>query len=239
MTIAKLSKEITKQLKNTTNIAANSGKILNNRILLYVILIIVVIDMFLFVRVGEVFYIFLYILFGILVALQTSNMMVILASAFVLTNIVKYAMRSKSVEGFNSLEGFGQQIIEALGKEDQEYFRGIADGKNEPLTGLEGDEKDAYDQIIAYLTGEEDKEGEDKEDKESEEKVKDETKKVENPVEKIAGFKSDSNTTIEGLEEDAARLIKTQKTLKENMAELQPMLKKAEKIMSDLKNLNA
>lgn len=236
MTIAKLSKEIKKQLKNTTNIAANSGKILNNRILLYVILIIVAIDMFLFVRVGEVFYIFLYILFGILVALQTSNMMVILASAFVLTNIVKYALRSRSVEGFNSLEGFGQQIFEALGKEDQEYFRGIADGKNEPLTGLEGDEKDAYDQIMAYLTGEEDKEGE---DKESEEKDKDETKKVENPVEKIAGFKSDSNTTIEGLEEDAARLIKTQNTIKKNMAELQPMLKQAEQIMSDLKNLNA
>ena len=107
------------------------------------------------------------------------------------------------------------------------------------LESCANDEKDAYDQIIAYLTGEEDKEGEDKEDKESEEKVKDETKKVENPVEKIAGFKSDSNTTIEGLEEDAARLIKTQKTLKENMAELQPMLKKAENIMSDLKNLNA
>lgn len=241
MNIAKTSSEIRKQLKKANNYMANNYKLLNNRYLLYFILIIVIVDMFLFVRVGEVFYIFLYILFGLLVSLQTNNMMIILASAMILTNIVKYSLAGRKVEGFGM--NLGRDIFEALGPEEQSYFRRMANDEEPPLTGLNSEEQSAVDQILEYLLGEKKKQ-EKPEDEESkkpeEEKTTPVTKEpeVKDPVKELVGFSSDKKPrNIEGLEADAQKLIKTQEALQANMQSLEPMLKQAESFMNDLKNI--
>lgn len=246
MNFAKTTSEIGKQLKNTKNYMSNNYKLLNNKYLLYFVLILVTIDMFLFIRVGEVFYIFMYILFGLLVSLQTNNMMIILASSMILTNIVKIFMKNREKEGFD-MPHLGKEVFTALSKEDQEYFRDMAVGKVPRLEGLEGDEKDAVDQILEYLLGEDKKETEpvkesnDEEKEEvSEPKKPDNPKKEEDPVKELIGFSTDKKPrNIEGLEADAKKLIKTQEALQANMESLQPMLKQAENFMSDLKNIQA
>lgn len=243
MNFAKTTSEIGKQLKNTKNYMSNNYKLLNNKYLLYFVLILVTIDMFLFIRVGEVFYIFMYILFGLLVSLQTNNMMIILASSMILTNIVKIFMKNREKEGFD-MPHLGKEVFTALSKEDQEYFRDMAVGKVPRLEGLEGDEKDAVDQILEYLLGEDKKETEPVKESNDEEKEEvsepENPKKEEDPVKELIGFSTAKKPrNIEGLEADAKKLIKTQEALQANMESLQPMLKQAENFMSDLKNIQA
>ena len=244
MNFAKTTSEIGKQLKKAKNYMSNNSKLLNNKYLLYFILILVTIDMFLFVRVGEVFYIFLYILFGLLVSLQTNNMMIILASSMILTNIVKFFMKAREKEGF-TMPHLGQEVYEALGEDEQEYFRQMAEGKVPRLEGLEGDEKEAVDQILEYLLGEDKEvealsEKEDTTEEASEPKKAEKPKKEEDPVQELAGFSKDKKPkNIQGLEADAQKLIQTQKALQENMKSLEPMLKQAESFMSDLKKIQS
>lgn len=243
MNFAKTTSEIGKQLKNTKNYMSNNYKLLNNKYLLYFVLILVTIDMFLFIRVGEVFYIFMYILFGLLVSLQTNNMMIILASSMILTNIIKIFMKNREKEGFD-MPHLGKDVFIALSKEDQEYFKQMAEGKVPRLEGLEGDEKDAVDQILEYLLGEDKKEKEpvNESDDEKKEEVSEpeNPKKEEDPVKELIGFSTNKKSrNIEGLEADAEKLLKTQKALQENMASLQPMLEQAKIFMSDLQNIQA
>lgn len=255
MNFAKTKSEIAKQLKKTTNYMSNKSKLLNNKYLLYLVLVLVIVDMFLFVNVGEVFYIFLYILFGLLVSLYSGNIMIILASAMILTNIVKLLMRMRVAgnEGFEpaSLD-LGAQIFESLNNNEQEYFRNIAKGKLEPLSNLSPDEQVIQEQIIDYLNNEE----EESPVEEEESPVKKGTNKgnspvekgtdggispVEDQVEKLIGFSDESSKpTLEGLDEidkEARNLIKTQMELKENMKSLEPMLNQAQKFMKDLNKI--
>ena len=245
MNIAKTTNEIGKQLKKANNYMANNYKLLNNRFLLYFVLILVIIDMFLFVRVGEVFYIFLYILFGLLVSLQTSNMMIILASSMILTNIVKYGLRNNKIEGF-VIEGLGQDIFEALGDKEQAYFRKLANGEEQRPENLSKEENDTVDEILNYLLGES-KKTDKEENKETETSSTSETVEppssesdTTDPVKKLVGFASDKKLkNIDGLEKEALSLIKTQEALQANMKTLEPMLKQAESFMSELKNIKA
>ena len=241
MNIAKTKSQISKQLKKTSNHMINASKLLNNSYLLYFILILVIIDMFLFVRVGDVFYIFLYILFGLLVSLQTSNMIIVLAASMILTNIVKYfVIKPNRQEGFSV--SMGKQIFEALAPQEQAYFRRLASGEEPPLEDLIDEEKDAVDQILDYLLGEDivKKSPEKKSDESGaeEEKEEKEEKKEKDAIEELIGFSKDkSPKNIEGLATDTNNLIKTQEALKENMKSLEPMLTQAKSFMADLKKI--
>lgn len=214
----------------------NNAKMLNNKYLLYLVLVLVILDMFIFVNVGEVFYIFLYILFGALVSLYSGNILVILAGAMILTNIVKVIMRFRYSEGFETASlDLGKEIFHSLKDDEKEYFRNIARGKLEPLSGLSKNEQEIQEQIIDYLNSEE---------AENEEAKKtDEADKVDEQIEKLVGFTTDSEDkkpTLEGLDEidkEAQKLIKTQETLQKNMKSLEPMLNQAQKFMNDLNKI--
>jgi len=232
---------------------SNKSKLLNNKYLLYLVLVLVIVDMFLFVNVGEVFYIFLYILFGLLVSLYSGNIMIILASAMILTNIVKLLMRMRvsGNEGFETASlDLGAQIFESLKEDEKEYFRNIAKGKLEPLSNLSPDEQVIQEQIIDYLNNEDSpvEEGTDGGDSPVEEEESPVEKggnggnsPVEDQVEKLIGFSDESSKpTLEGLDEldtEAKNLIKTQKELYKNMKNLEPMLNQAKNLMKDLNNI--
>lgn len=244
MNFAKTKSEIAKQLKKTTNYMSNKSKLLNNKYLLYLVLVLVIVDMFLFVNVGEVFYIFLYILFGLLVSLYSGNIMIILASAMILTNIVKLLMRMRvsGNEGFETASlDLGAQIFESLKEDEQEYFRNIAKGKLEPLSNLSPDEQVIQEQIIDYLNNEEDESPVEEEESPVEKGGNGGNSPVEDQVEKLIGFSDESSKpTLEGLDEldtEAKNLIKTQKELYKNMKNLEPMLNQAKNLMKDLNNI--
>ena len=263
MNFAKTKSEIAKQLKKTTNYMSNKSKLLNNKYLLYLVLVLVIVDMFLFVNVGEVFYIFLYILFGLLVSLYSGNIMIILASAMILTNIVKLLMRMRvsGNEGFETASlNLGAQIFESLKEDEQEYFRNIAKGKLEPLSNLSPDEQVIQEQIIDYLNNEE-------EESPVEERTNDGTSSeekgtnggtspvekggnggnspvekgtnggispVEDQVQKLIGFSDESSKpTLEGLDE----LDTEAKNLIKTQKELYKNMKNLEPMLNQAKNL--
>lgn len=241
MPIAKSKSEISKQLKKASNIMKNSSNILNNKYLMYFILILVVIDLFLLSRVGEIFYIILYILFGLLISLYTHNMLLILTCAAILTNIVKLILRSTSSRKENfEISDLGKQVYESLNDDEKEYFRKIASGEVEGLTGLKGDEKEAYTSVLKFLGSESTEPYETIEEaKESENVDTSGNMQAEDHIEKVSGFTNKKQPkTIEGLELEAKKLIKTQEALQENMKSLEPMLNQAQKFMNDLKKIN-
>lgn len=64
--------------------------ILNNRIVLYIILFLSIVDLYIFAVNGELLYVAIFVIIGFLTAFFSKNMTVILFMAMILTNILRY-----------------------------------------------------------------------------------------------------------------------------------------------------
>lgn len=231
MTLAKT--KIANGLKKFQNNMKNMS-LLKNKYVLYLVLLISLADLFLFARAGEIFHIIVFIIVGLLMSRFTMNMVVILLVALIVTNIVKYGMKIRHErEGLENptITLDMENVYEQFSDEEKDYLKGVVEGVNPDIEGLVGNDEKIYESLLDYIR---EKEGSSEEEEEADEEEgkpegmrnkKSEKKEKKNKKEK-------KRRTIEGLEEEAQKLIKTQENLKNNMEALEPMLKQAEKFMN-------
>ena len=234
MTLAKT--KIANGLKKFQNNMKNMN-LLKNKYVLYLVLLISLADLFLFARAGEIFHIIVFIIVGLLMSRFTMNMVVILLVALIVTNIVKYGMKIRHErEGLENptVTLDMENVYEQFSDEEKDYLKGVVEGVNPDIEGLVGNDEKIYNSLLEYIKEKEDSSEEEEEEEEADEEEgksegmrnkKSEKKEKKNKKEK-------KRRTIEGLEEEAQKLIKTQENLKNNMEALEPMLKQAEKFMN-------
>lgn len=207
--------------------------LLKNKYVLYFILLLALADLFLFAKAGEVFYIIVFIIIGLLMSRFTMNMIVILLVALIVTNIVKFGMKmTNRREGLENPTLNIEEIYDKFSDEEKDYLKGVVNGDQPDVEGLTGNDETIYESLLEYIK-------DNKMDKSDEDETEDdegETEGMRNKDKKGKKDKKDKKgkkpRTIEGLEEEAQKLIKTQENLKNNMEALEPMLKQAEKFMN-------
>ena len=235
MTLAKSKmgnaiKKFQSSMKNTD--------LLKNKYVLYFILLLALADLFLFARAGEIFFIIVFIVFGLLVSRFSQNMIIILSLSMILTNLFKYGVNLK----YGNKEGMENPIIdigelyENFTDEEKKYLKGVAEGNEVGLEGLTGNDEAIYDSILEYVkdkpNGDTEEEDEEEDDTEEAEGMRNKGKSEKKGEKGKKGKKGKKEKTIEGLEEEAQKMIKTQQNLKNNMEALEPMLKQSEKFMA-------
>ena len=94
----------------------NYKAILYNRYVLYFILLLSLVNLYSFAIIGQYVYVIIFVLVGYLTYFFSKNMMVILFTAIVITNILKYG---KSISLERNLEGL-ENIDESENQEDHE-----------------------------------------------------------------------------------------------------------------------
>lgn len=204
--------------------------LLKNKYVLYLVLLISLVDLFLFAKAGEVFHIIVFIVVGLLMSRFTMNMVVILLIALIITNIFKYGMKIR-----NDREGMKnptitldmENVYEQFSDEEKDYLKGVVEGVNPDIEGLVGNDEKIYESLLDYIK---EKEGTIETNEEEDDEV--EAEGMRNKKSEKKEKKQKKRRTIEGLEEEAQKLIKTQENLKNNMEALEPMLKQAEKFMN-------
>jgi hypothetical protein len=221
--------------KSNTN-----SKLLGNKYLLYLVLFLAIADLLIFATSGDILFIVVFILVGIVTAAFSKNMIIILIVAMVVTNIIKFGSAIKTTEGMTSKDKIIKEQFDAFDDDVKTFLKEVADGKQEGLTGLTKEEKEIFEQMTKAAVKEslenkdekdEDEESEDSEDadKPKSEGMTNKTKTKES-LTPMALNKSKLQE-IKGLEQETKQLAKTQKKLLENMKTLEPMLSQAETFM--------
>merc|ERR1711871_310008 len=187
--------------------------LLKNKYVLYFILLLALADLFLFARAGEIFFIIVFVVFGLLVSRFSQNMIIILSLSMILTNLVKYGvnMRYGNKEGMTNATIDIGELYENFTDEEKKYLKGVAEGNEAGLEGLTGNDEVIYDSIIEYVKANpndeyenDEGEGDDEDDSEEAEGMRNKGKSGKKEK------KKKKPKTIEGLEEEAQKLIKTQ-----------------------------
>jgi hypothetical protein len=191
----------------------NYYALLNNRVLLYFILFLSIVDLLFFSVVGEYMFVGIFIIIGYLTSFFSKNMMVIFTIAMVATNIIRFG-RHASVEGMEDQEPEPNQDKPADGKQ--------ADPNNELEKELKNEnfKSGDLDEASPYL--------------DSADKKK--NKLATTNINSISN--EDPEITTAGLDKETQRLIEKQKILIQNMDNLDPLLKKAESFMEKFQSLN-
>ena len=205
-------------------------KLLNNKYLLYVILFLSISDLLLFLMAGEFAFAVIFILIGLITSFFSKNMIVILTSAMILTNVLKYGSNIRK-EGMENKEMFNNVDLEGyydkLSKEEKDHFTNIVEGNEEKPNDLNSDEEQLFEGLLNIA---EKKDKKDKKDKK--------------PKKKRDGFKEFHTNSMpkrkvwNALETKTEGLIESQKQLIDNMNRLQPMLQQAESFMQNFQNLD-
>jgi len=237
MTLAKT--KIANGLKKFQNNMKNMN-LLKNKYVLYLVLLISLADLFLFARAGEIFHIIVFIIVGLLMSRFTMNMVVILLVALIITNIVKYGMKIRHErEGLENptVTLDMENVYKQFSDEEKDYLKGVVEGVNPDIEGLVGNDEKIYNSLLDYIkekegSSEEEEEADDEEEADEEEGKPEGMRNKKSEKKEKKNKKEKKRRTIEGLEEEAQKLIKTQENLKNNMEALEPMLKQAEKFMN-------
>lgn len=208
--------------------------LLKNKYVLYFILLLALADLFLFARAGEIFFIIVFIVFGLLVSRFSQNMIIILSLSMILTNLVKYGVNLKygNKEGMENPTIDIGELYENFTDEEKKYLKGVAEGNEAGLEGLTGNDEVIYDSILEYVKDSPNDNEEEDEEEDDTEEAEGMRNKGKSEKKGKKGKKGKKEKTIEGLEEEAQKMIKTQQNLKDNMEALEPMLKQAEKFMA-------
>ena len=224
--------------KSNTN-----SKLLGNKYLLYLVLFLAIADLLIFATSGDILFIVVFILVGIVTAAFSKNMIIILIVAMVVTNIIKFGSAMKTTEGMTSKDKIIKEQFDAFDDDVKTFLKEVADGKQEGLTGLTKEEKEIFEQMTKAAVKEslENKDEKDENDEDEESKEGEDTDKP-----KSEGMTNKTKTKesltpmalnksklqeIKGLEQETKQLAKTQKKLLENMKTLEPMLSQAETFM--------
>lgn len=190
--------------------------ILHNKYLLYVIFFISMGNFFIELMRGDMYFVAIYILIGVLTTFFNKNMIVVLSLAAIFTNILKYG-RASTYEGFDDDDSDKTDLDKVLdidtSYEDGEIIDEIVEGKpSKKKTDKKHHSNDS-----------------DSEDEE--EDVKKKTKKNK----KKEGLKQYSEEDLDNMDyEKTEKLLKNQKELLKNMKEYKPFLETIEGLAKNI-----
>jgi len=227
-------------------------KLLNNKYLLYIILFISISDLLLFLMAGDFAFAVIFILIGLITSFFSKNMIVILTSAMIFTNVLKFGsnIRKEGMTEGNTfknvdLEGYYEQLSD----KEKEQFTNIIEGNAEKPVDLTKEESDLFEGLLDVASKTENmttKEGETgaKNKKGDIKKEGPKNKKETMKPKKRTGFKEYNTSTmpkkegLSALETQTEGLIDSQTQLIENMNKLEPMLQQAESFMQNFQGLD-
>ena len=224
-------------------------KLLNNKYLLYVILFLSISDLLLFLMAGEFAFAVMFILIGLITSFFSKNMIVILTSAMILTNVLKYGskIRKEGMENNDMLNNVDLEgYYEKLSKEEKDHFTNIVEGNEEKPNDLNNVEEQLFEGLLNIAEkkcGKESMKGREGKEQRKGKKTKEgnKNKKQKKNRDGFKEFNTNSMPKREGLsalETKTEGLIESQKQLIENMNKLEPMLKQAESFMQNFQNLD-
>jgi hypothetical protein len=139
---------IQKMLKN--NKMNFNKNILHNKYLLYAIFFISVGNFFIELMKGNMYFVAVYILIGLLTSFFNKNMIVVLSLAAIFTNILNYG-RATTYEGFDGDDSDDteiEKILETDTSRDGEIIDEIVDGKKSKPKNNDSESEDEEDVII-------------------------------------------------------------------------------------------
>jgi hypothetical protein len=184
--------------------------ILHNKYLLYVIFFISMGNFFIELMKGDMYFVAIYILIGVLTTFFNKNMIVVLSLAAIFANILKYG-RASTYEGFNdnAEEGEEHDLEKALGADtshDGEIIDEIVEGK-ESKKKHKKEKKHHLNEV-------------DSDDDESVQEKEENKKKK-----KKEGLKQYSDQDLDAMDyEKTEKLLKNQNQILKNMKEYKPFL---------------
>ena len=238
--------------KSQLSMKNSNFKLLNNKYLLYVILFLSISDLLLFLMAGEFAFAVMFILIGLITSFFSKNMIVILTSAMILTNVLKYGskIRKEGMENEDMLNNVDLEgYYEQLSNEEKEHFENIVEGKEEKPNDLNSDEEQLFEGLLNIA---EKKCGKDTfEGREGATGGRAIPKKTKKPIipkkpkkSNLVGFKEFNTHSmpkregLNALETKTDGLIESQNQLIENMNKLEPMLQQAESFMQNFQTLD-
>lgn len=226
--------------------------IIHNKYVLYVILIISIMNLILLSNSQNYESVAIFFLVGILTYYFNKNMIIVLSISLCITNLLKYGLKIRINEGFDENEDENNK--ENIDNKDiTENDKTTTDDNTKENTDKTQEKKKKENTDKTKLeTKPENKENsqltsENKKQEETQNK-KNDNKVVETPNEtEINNIKTadmvtslnlnNDNKGLEGLENQTAQLINTQKKLIENMKKLEPMLSDAQNFIDRFQNI--
>lgn len=132
-----MPKRFSNLTKQSGNIHKISHNVLHNRFVLYFIFMVAIGNLFLFVFENDIMSIGVFFTAGLLTSFFSKNMVVIMVTAMVVANIIRFGSR-------NGRDGFEEKEKEKEGYEDGEEKKkeGYADSKDE---GFKEEDKEGFD----------------------------------------------------------------------------------------------
>ena len=142
--IGSLIKNAQKKMKLT------NFKVLENKYVLYLVFFLAIFDLMIFMIAGEISFIVIFILTGLITSYFSKNMIVIFTTAMVFTNVVKFGSGLRTKEGLTGLknkDSFITPYYEGLSNEEKEFFNKVIEGEEDDLEGLDETEQNIYDAL--------------------------------------------------------------------------------------------
>jgi hypothetical protein len=147
-------------IKKAQNFFKKSNfNLLNNKYLLYFVLILSICDLLLFAYLGDFWFIIIFVLIGLITSFFSKNMIVILTMAVALTNIIKFGAHITSKEGMEnaSTEEQVDEVIkskvEGLGEKEKQFLIDSFEGKIEGLS-FTGPKQQVYEKMQNFAVQE-------------------------------------------------------------------------------------
>ena len=206
-----MRKTATKVVTLTKNMIPSSSSVgmLNNKWILYAVLLISIVDLFNFFSMGDTTSIAIFIVVGFLTTYFSKNMLVVLVLAIAVTHIARY--------GAASIEGMASEAEGEAEEEEKEEEGMEGEEEEEPVDeGMNGENADA------------DGEKADADGEKADGEKADGLKNIAESLKTIGAIHPDEAAN------QTATLIEQTKKVQENMAMLEPYLKQAEKATAPL-----
>lgn len=224
-------------------------KVLENKYVLYLVLFLAIFDLMIFMIAGEISFIVIFILTGLITSYFSKNMIVIFTTAMVFTNVVKFGSGLRTKEGLTGLknkDSFITPYYEGLSNEEKEFFNKVIEGEEDDLEGLDETEQNIYNALKEEAkNNNEESTTEGMTNKNGKKKSKEGKKNKESKKHK-EGKKNKKNKSnfqplksegLQGLELETEDLLEKQNKLMKNMQNLEPMLQRAENFMENLEKM--
>ena len=131
---------LTKIINNAKFIMSNktSKSILHNRVLLYAILLLALLDLFYLANMKDFTSVIVFILVGILTSFFSKNMIVILFVSMCITHILKYP---RSLEGAENMDEEEKEKKENMENEDEEKKENMENEHEEKKENMENEDE--------------------------------------------------------------------------------------------------
>ena len=233
-----------KMIKNAqSKISKSNFNFINNKYLLYLVLLIVISDLLILGSFGEILYVVIYLLVGILASFFSKNMLVILMVAMVVTNTIKYGSKIASKEGMeNNEEDEEDQEDEVIREKlsnmsdsEKKVLESLANGDTSDLN-LSEEEESMFKKMISVMN-------------ESEESTTEGMKEGNKPSLKPKSLKpkkkelkttdpkpaEQNKKNLKTIEKETMDVRNQQIELMTSMKSLEPMLTEAKQFMENFK----